>query len=184
MRRKQVQILVYALVALFVLAAAGCGGKKKAATTTETTTTTVATTTTTAAATTSSSTSTMAHTTTSAASGLGALTSSANCAQLSNVGQAFAQAMQGASGDLPKSAEIFKKFADATPSDIKPDFEVVAAALQKYADALKGVDLTSGKVPDAATIAKLTKLSTELDTAALTKAETNISTWASKNCHA
>ena len=184
MQRKSVRFPVIAVAALLVLTAAACGSKKAA--------TTTATTTTTAAATTSSSATTPATTTAAAttpatttnASGLGALASAGNCATLANVGQQFAQAMQGANGDLAKSASIFKQFADRTPSDIKPDFEVVAAALQKYADALKGVDLTSGKVPDAATIAKLTKLSSEIDTAALTKAEANISAWAAKNCHA
>ena len=92
--------------------------------------------------------------------------------------------MQGANGDVGKSAAIFKAFADKTPSDIRGDFETVAAALAKYADALKGVNLTSGQVPDAATIAKLTKLSSEIDQAKLTQAEQNISAWGAKNCHA
>jgi hypothetical protein len=191
MRRKPVQILIFVFVALLVLTAAGCG-KKKAATTD----TTAATTTTAAAAgestmssetTTSSSnmtTTEAAATTTNSSSSLGSLASAKNCAQLANVGQAFAQAMQGANGDLSKSAQIFKEFADKTPSDIKPDFELVASALQKYADALKGVDLTSGQAPDPSTLAKLTQLTGELDTAALTKAENHISAWAQNNCHA
>ena len=49
---------------------------------------------------------------------------------------------------------------------------------------LKGVDLTSGKAPSAEVIAKLTKLSSEIDTAALSKASANIGAWAQKNCTA
>jgi hypothetical protein len=186
MRRKPVQFLVLMFAALLVVAAAGCGGSKKAASTTTTTTSTTSTTTTTTsstASTASTSTSTEATTTT-AASGLGTLASAANCAQLQNVGAEFANALQGTNGDMSKSAAIFKEFADKTPSDIRPDFETIADALQKYADALKGIDLTGGKVPDAATIAKLTQISQSLDNAKLTQAEQHISAWAAQNCHA
>ena len=66
--------------------------------------------------------------------------------------------------------------------DIRPDFEVVAAVYAKIADALKGVNLKAGSTPDPAAIAKLTKLSSEIDTTALTKAYTDIGVWAQKNC--
>ena len=84
--------------------------------------------------------------------------------------------------DVKKTAELLKEFADKTPSDIRPDFEVVASAYAKIADALKGVSLKPGSTPDPAAIAKLTKLSSEIDTKALTKASADIGAWAQKNC--
>ena len=48
--------------------------------------------------------------------------------------------------------------------------------------ALKGVNLSSGNTPDPAAIAKLTKLSSQIDEKALTKAYTDIGAWAQKNC--
>jgi hypothetical protein len=45
-------------------------------------------------------------------------------------------------------------------------------------------NLKPGQVPDAATVAKLQKLSTEIDTKKLTQASQNITAWVSKNCHA
>ncbi len=75
-------------------------------------------------------------------------------------------------------------FASKTPSDIRPDFETLAAAFAKAASALKGVDVSSGKTPSAATLAKLTQLGTEFDSPALKKAEADIQAWAAKNCHA
>jgi hypothetical protein len=178
MRRRSTQILSILLVLVVVVAAAGCGGKKKTTTTT-TTTVTQATTTTTAA----SETTTAAGTTTAASSsGLGAL--AANCKQLSDLGQAFSQAFQGANGDVQKQAAILKEFADKTPSDIRPDFETLAAAYTQIAGALKGVDLTGGKTPDAATLAKLMALSQKFQNAKFQAAVQHIETWAAQNCHA
>ncbi len=181
MRRRPVRILAFVLVAVLVLAAAGCGGKKKSSTTTTTTTTTAAAaTTTTAAATTAATTTSSAATT----SSLGSLASVANCKSLADLGTAFSSALQGAGGDVQKEVQVMQDFASKTPSDIRPDFETLAAALAKAADALKGVDLTGGKTPDAATLAKLAKLGTEFNTPALQKAEADIQAWAAKNCHA
>ena len=76
--------------------------------------------------------------------------------------------MSGTGGtDVTKTAALLKEFADKTPADIRPDFEVVAAAYAKIADALKGVNLKPGSTPDPAAIAKLTKLGSELDQASL-----------------
>jgi hypothetical protein len=176
MPRRSTQILSILLVLVMVAAAAGCGGKKK--TTTTTTTTTEATTTTTTAA---SETTTAASGTTTA-SGLGAL--AANCKQLSDLGHAFTQAFQGANGDVQKQAQVLKEFADKTPADIRPDFETLAAAYTQIAGALKGVDLTGGKTPDAATLAKLMTLSQKFQNAKFQAAVQHIETWAAKNCHA
>jgi len=171
MRRRSIQFLSILLVLAMVLAAAGCG-KKKSTTTTTTTTVTQATTTTTAAS----------ETTTGAASGLGAL--AANCKQLSDLGHAFTQAFTGAHGDVEKQAQVLKEFADKTPADIRPDFETLADAYTQIAGALKGVDLSSGKAPDAATLAKVMALSQKFQNAKFQAAVKHIETWAANNCHA
>jgi hypothetical protein len=179
MRRKPLSILAVIALSGLVLAAAGCGSSKHkaAATTTQSGATTTEKTATTA------TTATTSTTTTSKSSGLSGLANASNCAQLAGLSTAFAQAMSGSgSSDIKKTAALLKDFADRTPKEIRPDFEVVAAAYAKMADALKGVDLTSGKTPSPAVIAKLTKLSSEIDSPALSKASANIGAWAQKNC--
>ncbi len=172
MRRRTTQIFGISFLLVLVLAAAGCGSKKSATTTT----------TTTEATTTAAGTTTTTSGTTTAASGLGSLASVANCKQLESLGSAFSSAMQGANGNVQKEAALLKQFADQTPSDIRPDFETIADALTQIAGDLKGVDLASGKTPDAATLAKLAALGTQFSGAKFTKAETDIAAWAQKNC--
>ena len=57
--------------------------------------------------------------------------------------------------DLSAVANVFTALAKAAPSDIRPDFETIAAAFGKYADALKKSGYTPGQVPTAAQIAAL-----------------------------
>ncbi len=173
MRRKPLFILAVIALSGLVLFAAGCGGSKKNTATPPTT----------AATTTEKATTTAATTTTSASSGLSGLANAANCSQLAGLSTSFAQAMAGTGDtDVQKTAALLKQFADKTPKDIRADFQVVAAAYAKIAVALKGVNLSAGSTPDPAAIAKLTKLSSEIDQTALQKAYTNIGTWAQKNC--
>jgi hypothetical protein len=171
MRRRSTQIFCILLVPVLV-AAAGCGGKKST-----TTTVTAATTTTTAP----SETTTTAASGTTSTTGLGAL--AANCKQYADLGKAFSQALQGANGDVQKQAQIFKEFADKTPADIRPDFETVAGAFTEIAGTLKGVDLSSGKTPNAATLAKLMALSQKFQNAKFQAALQHIQTWAANGCH-
>jgi len=106
-----------------------------------------------------------------------------NCKQLAGLSAAFSKAISGVNNnDFEQRAVILKEFADKTPSDIRPDFEVLADAFAKYASAFKSIHFTPGKVPDAATLAKLQKLSTSIDQSAVTTASTHISAWAAKNC--
>jgi hypothetical protein len=165
-------------------ALAGCGGSKSASTTTraagfstvEATTTEPVTTQTATAQTTTAQTTTNPTTTPTVAS-------AKNCKGLADLGQKFSSAFTGAanSQDLKKEALLLKEFADKTPADIRPDFQVLAQYLTKIADALGGLKL--GSTPNAATLAKLQKLSTEIDQAKLTAASAHISAWAQKNCH-
>lgn len=180
---RRVAFLVIPLAAIG-FALAGCGGSKSASTTTraagfstvEATTTEPVTTQTATAQTTTAQTTTNPTTTPTVAS-------AKNCKGLADLGQKFSSAFTGAanSQDLKKEALLLKEFADKTPADIRPDFQVLAQYLTKIADALGGLKL--GSTPNAATLAKLQKLSTEIDQAKLTAASAHISAWAQKNCH-
>jgi hypothetical protein len=179
-------MIVVALVLAF--GAAGCGSSTKSTTTTTTTTTAATTTaaaaTTTAAATTAAgATTSAAGTTTASAGGLGALGSASNCGQLMSLGATFSKAFTGAAGDPAKAEALLQQFAAAAPAAIKADFQTIAAAYAKIASALGGANLASGKTPDAATLAKLAALSSQLNVQALTAASRHISAWAAANCH-
>jgi maltose-binding protein MalE len=162
------------LLGVLALLAAGCGSSHPAASTTATTTTT------TTSSTTATST-TAATTTTSGTPNLSLLTSG-NCRELLGLSASFAQAMEGNTQNLEKSAQLVQQFADKTPAAIRPDFEVLAADWTKVAAALKGVNLTSGKAPSASVMARLVTLSSKLNTQQLTQASQDITAWAHTNC--
>jgi predicted flap endonuclease-1-like 5' DNA nuclease len=184
--RSRSLVLAAAVLAL-VVATTGCGSKKQAAATTTAASTSAAqTTTATATATTSSSSSSSsssASSSSSSSSGVASIATAGNCRQLAGLSAAFSKALSGVgTNDFDSRAKILKEFADKTPSDIRPDFETLAAAFSKYASALKEIHFTPGQVPNAATLAKLQQLSTSIDQTAVTKAATNISAWAKNNC--
>jgi hypothetical protein len=177
MKRKR-SILVAAMLGVLLLAAAGCGGGSSSANGTSPTTTSGS------GGPTGGTGPTGATTTTStSSSGLGSLASAANCRQLSDLGAQLSAAFAGHNGDIQTQAALMQQFADRTPSDIRPDFEVYASTFSKIANALKGVNLSSGR-PSATAMAKLMTLSTQVNQAALTTASLHIATWASQNCHA
>jgi hypothetical protein len=184
MRSTRITALCLALLAALMLVAAGCGSSSKNSAATTEAATTEATTTTEAATTeeaTTEATTTEAATTTSA---LGGLVASGKCKDLQDLGQKYSQALSGAGGgtDLKKTAQVIKEFADDAPSDIKPDFEVVADYMSKIADVAG--NLKPGQTPDPATLQKLQKLATSIDTQKLTQASQNITAWVTKNCKA
>jgi hypothetical protein len=186
MRRTSTHVFGLTMLAALAFLAAGCGGggsKEAAPTTTEATvpaTTEAATPepTTTQSATTTQATP-QATTTT---SNLGGIATAKNCKELATLGQKFSEAFTGAanSQDLKKEAQLLKEFADRTPSDIRPDFEILADYMKKVADAAGG--LKPGSTPDAATIAKLQKLATEINQKKLTATTAHIQAWVQKNC--
>jgi hypothetical protein len=181
MYRKSIPVLALTLLAVLALVAAGCGGGKKknaAGTTTAAVTTTEATTT---EATTTEATTTKATTT---APNLSGFASSKNCRDFASLAQKFSAAFSGSQSgaNIKKEAELFQQFADKAPSDIRADFQTVAAYFSKVADVAG--NLKPGQTPDAATLAKLQKLSTQVDTAKLTQASQRITAWVQKNCHA
>src|SRR5713101_8125638 len=175
MRRTSIAVLGLSLLAALALVAAGCGGSKKknaaATTTTAAATTTQATTTET---TTTQATTTQATTTTSSLSGIA---SAKNCKDLVDLGQKFSAAFSGTANgqDVKKQAALFKEFADKAPSDIRADFQVIADYFSKIATVAGHLKI--GQTPDAATIAKLQKLSTEIDQTKLTAASKHIAAW-------
>jgi hypothetical protein len=186
MRRKSVLVLCLALVGVLALVAAGCGGggKKSAATTTEAVTTEAATTeaTTTEATTTEAVTTEAATTEATTTSNLSGI--SGKCKEFADLGQKFSAAFSGSAngGDVKKQAALFQQLADKAPSDIRADFQLIAKYFSKVAEVAGG--LKAGTTPDAATIAKLQKLQTEVDQTKLTQAGQHISAWAQKNCKA
>jgi hypothetical protein len=178
MGRKSIAVLGMSLLAAFALVAAGCGGGSKSSATTEAATTAAATTTeaiTTEAATTEATTT---------APALSGLASSKNCRDLAGLSQKFSSAFSGTANgkDLKTQARLLKEFADQTPSDIRADFQVVADYFSKIAEVAGNIK--GGQTPDPATIAKLQKISTEVDQTKLTQASQHISAWVTKNCHA
>ncbi len=192
-----------AVLVAAVLVAAGCGGSSsttaagttaattEAATTDTTSTDTTSTDTTSTDTTSTDTTSTDTTSTDSGLSDAGAAAAglSAGCKKVADLSVEFSKALTaaGANGtngqaDLQATADAYKSFASQAPEEIRGAFQTVAEAFAQYADALKGVDLSSGKAPDAATIAKLAKAAKELDNAKLTEASKTISDWVRTNC--
>jgi hypothetical protein len=127
--------------------------------------------------------------TTSSDNGSSAAGLSASCPKVANLSVQFSKALgaAGAAGkgttDLATVAETYKAFAEKVPEAIRPAFKTLAAAYAQYAAALKGVDLSSGKMPNAAALAKMAKAEKNLDHEALSKAEAQIQAWAKENCN-
>jgi hypothetical protein len=170
--RRALFLLIPAAVIGFVVA--GCGGSKESAGTTTRAggfstveaTTTQGTTPATTPKTTPTST----------------LASAKDCKDLEELGRKFSSAFSGAanSQNLKKEAELLKQFAERTPSDVRADFRLVADYMSKVADAVG--DIKPGQTPSAEALAKLQKLSTQIDQAKLTAASAHISAWVQKNC--
>jgi len=160
------------LVAALALVAAGCGGSSDEASSDTTSAEVTTEVTTTAEMTTTEDTSTES-------SGAGALTG--QCTQLAGLGSKLAAAMSGQDAGVDNVSKLFDEVADQVPDEIKADWQVLAQNFQKIADALKGADLSSG-TPDAATLAKLQKLATTLDSQEVKQAAAHIEAWARKNC--
>ena len=74
--------------------------------------------------------------------------------------------------------------ADAAPSEIKSDFKTFADAYSTLVKAYTSSGYTpgSGKVPNAAQIAKLTRRREALSTPKVQTAVQHLSAWGRKNC--
>ena len=187
-----------ALAALLVVAAlavaAGCGGSidksinNAAGTTTQTDTSKGGKSSGASTSSTATTDTTGSSDTTSSGDGSSAAGLSASCPKVAALSVQFSKALgaAGATGkgktDLATVAKAYKAFAEKVPEAIRPAFKTLAAAYAQYAVALKGVDLSSGKVPSAATQAKMARAAKSLNNDALSSAEAQIQAWAKKNC--
>jgi len=165
------------LVAALALVAAGCGGSSNEAS--SDTTTVAAETTTEETMTEATTEETTTEETTTDDSGMAALTG--KCAELAGLGSKLAAAMGGQDTGVANVSRLFDELADQVPDEIKADWQVLAQNFQKIAEALQGADLSSG-TPDAATLAKLQKLATTLDSQEVQQAAAHIEAWTKKNC--
>ena len=156
MARKLVTLLVIASFATLVFAFAGCGGDDESAsgdtTTTETTTTeetedtdTETTDTETTETTETEDTETTDTTDTCDDSDFA---TSENCQEFAQIGAEISTALTGARGRTSTtSRRRSTSYAAAAPEEIKEDFEAIADYIAEVADALEGVDFSSGQTP-------------------------------------
>ena len=168
------------LAALFVaalaLVAAGCGGSSSDEASSDTATAAAETTT---EATTTEDMSTTEETATDAAAGSAALTG--KCADLAGLGSKLAAAISGQDTGVADISKLFDEVGEQVPDEIKADWQVLARNFTKLAAAVKGADLSSG-TPDAATLAKLQRLASTLQSPEMRRAAAHIEAWAKKNC--
>jgi hypothetical protein len=181
MARRLVTLLVVACFGMFVFAAAGCGGDDDSSASADTelteTTTTEETTeeeTTEEETTETEDTDTTDTTETSASDDFA---TSENCQEFAKIGSEISGALTGTT-DPDQIKAAFDDLAAAAPDEIKADFETLADYMSQIADALGGVDLSSGQTPDPSALAKLQSL----DATAATAAGQNISKWVTENC--
>jgi hypothetical protein len=106
---------------------------------------------------------------------------SEECAEFAGISSKLAQSLSGGSTGIDEAAKVFDEIADKVPEEIRDDYRVVADNFAKIAEALKGVDLTSGAT-DPETIAKLQELGQSLDSAEVREATENLEAWARENC--
>jgi hypothetical protein len=184
MARKLVTLLVIVSFATLVFAFAGCGGdgdSSASGDTTETTETVATedteTTETETTETTDTETTETEDTETTETSGSDDFASAENCQEFAQIGSQLSEAVSG-SVDVDQIKSTFDQLAAAAPAEIKSDFETLAEYMGQVAEALQGVDLTSGQVPPAEALAKLA----QLDSAAATTASQNVSKWVTENC--
>ena len=104
------------------------------------------------------------------------------CAEFAGLSAKLSQALGGSSSDLSSATEVFDELADQVPDEIRDDYEVLAANFRELAEALEGVDLTSGETPSPEVLAKLQEVSQSLDTPEVREATENIEAWAEENC--
>ncbi len=105
--------------------------------------------------------------------------------------QAMAEAMEGygqsfgGAGDPTDFDTISQQLeaaAEAAPSEIREDFEVLATELGKFYDAMDDFEFTPGQTPSPEQLAAMQAAIESVDQAALETASTNIEAWFEDNC--
>ena len=173
MRRASGATLVIAIIgALLLLALAACGGGDDESSSDTTAAETVA------AATTESEEPTQSG----ESSGTPDFASAANCQELGQLGAAVSSALSGTGSDTEDTVEAFSQFADKAPEEIRDDFQVLADAYSKIAEALGDVNLAAGETPGPEALQKLQEVSSQINQAEVTEASNNITAWVQENC--
>lgn len=155
------------LLLTLALAAAGCGGGAKKSTT--------------AAAAGSSSSSVTTTESSATTTGAASTTKSKSCKELTTLANRVSAAFSNTNPkNIQKNARILKQFADQTPDEIRPDFELLAGDVQKIADSLHGVKNPNSPTP--AERQKIQQAASTINQAKLTTAIRHITAWSQKNC--
>ena len=104
------------------------------------------------------------------------------CAEFAGLSARLGQALSGTGSDLDSASEVFDELADQVPDEIRDDYEVLAENFRELAEALEGVDLSSGETPSPEVLARLQEISQSMDTPEVQQATQNIEEWAQENC--
>ena len=171
--------LMVLLIAVLALVAAGCGGDSKSEATPATVETTVETDT---VATDTNVAEDTTATDSTATTGIDTSALSGPCADLAGVSAKLSESLSGQTSDLASASKLFDELASQVPDEIKADYQVIAKNFAKIAEALKGVDLTSGQTPSPEALAKLQEVTASMDSAEVQKATQHIEAWVTKNC--
>ena len=171
-------------IAVLALVAPGCGGDSSNESSADATETTVAaeTTMTTEETTDSSASASASASSSSSSSSTGDLALGGKCKEFVGVSQQLAASLSGQTADLQQASKLFDEIADQVPDEIKADYQVIAENFKKIADALKGVDLTSGEAPSPEVLAKLQELAQSMDSPKVKQATEHIQAWVQENC--
>ena len=169
-------------IAVLALVAAGCGGDSSNESSADATETTVAAETTMTTEETTESSASASASASSSSSSTGDLALGGKCKEFAGVSQQLAASLSGQTADLQEASKIFDEIADQVPDEIKADYQVIAENFKKIADALKGVDLTSGEAPSPEVLAKLQELAQSMDSPKVKQATQHIEAWVKENC--
>ena len=104
------------------------------------------------------------------------------CLQFADLGAKLQGALGAGGGDIDSVSEVFDEIADRVPEEIRDDYQVLADNFKEFAEALEGVDLSSGATPDAETLAKLQEAAASMDQPEVQQASKNIEAWVAANC--
>jgi hypothetical protein len=158
-----------AFLLVLAVAAAGCGGGGKKNGTTAVAATSAATST-------ETTTESSGDTSTSGAAG-----KPKSCAELEALASKVSTSFQNTNPEnIEDNAKKLKEFADQTPDEIRPDFELLAEDVEKVAGAMKG--LKNGQQPTAEEAQKIQKAVGSINQKKLQLALQHITTWSTKNC--
>jgi hypothetical protein len=109
-----------------------------------------------------------------------------NCTDLGGVGEQFAKAMSSASSggkfNLSAMVKAYQNLANAAPSAIRSDVQVISSAFAAYASDLQKAGYKFGSVPSASQISALESAAKSFDAPKLKSASKAIEAWAVANC--